>query len=321
MFLHVRVGSSHYAYAHVFALSVRPRLPTMAEAQQQAPYTAAVPGCEAPFPSEEAVPSAIGNDVNGAGTSGERHPGADDRKIGQLPEIEEEEEEEEEEDEEDFAGWWVLAWARRPNKDGVTPEKNEDGTALLLTRVPNDGSGVKQYEVRHFNGRKASRPQTVETVMDQYARLVGEGQLAMSWNQNQYNDPAIHLTKGTKFVVADVEYDDIHLKETTDDTGGGTTSKRQSYWVFADKPRMANPRDEWLELFKPGNDIDSETNAESSTTPVRAGKYGGGKGGRGGNRNGPYATGWTAWSWNAKDEWDAKSQWGQTAEWDAGAHA
>ena len=84
---------------------------------------------------------------------------------------------------------------------------------------------------------------------------------------------------------------------------------------------MANPLDEWLELFKPGNDIDSETNAESSTTPVRAGKYGGGKGGRGGNRNGPYATGSTAWSWNAKDEWDAKSQWGQTAEWDAGAHA
>ena len=301
MFLHVRVGSSHYAYAHVFAFSVRPRLPTMAEAQQQAPYTAAVPGCEPPFPIEEAVRSEIGNDVNGDGTSGEGHPGADDRKIGQPQEKEEEEEEEK-----DKSGWWLLKLARRPNKEGVKPEPNEDGTALLLTRVPNDESGVEQYTVQHFSGRNAIRGTKVETVMNQNATLVGKGRLAMKWVQ--YDDPYVHLTMGTKYVVADGEYYDLYLKEETDETLGEKTRQRESYWVYEGQPRMANALDEWKERFFPRTDKDSGNYAASSTTPVRAGNNGGGKGGWG-----PYATKSEGWSWNANTGWKiAGSQWGGT---------
>ena len=306
MFLHVRVGSSHYAYAHVFVQTmISSPIPMTAEAPQQAPYTADVPVHDDPFPVEDAVVSARCNDGKGDGTSEYRHPAADDRNIGEPKKAEEEEEEEEKEKEEDFEGWWVLKLARRPNKGWVKPSPNEDGTALLLTRVPNDGSGVKQYKVQHFSGRNAIRGTTVEKVMKENATLVGKGRLAMTWVQ--YGDPDVHLTMGTKYVVADGEYYDLYLKEETNEARGETTRERESYWVFEGKPLKDNALDEWKERFFPGTDKDSETKAASSTTPVRAGNNGGGKGGWG-----PYATGSKGCSWNLDTTWNAGSQWGES---------
>ena len=301
MFLHVRVGPNHCAYARVCVLcSVAPTTSsTMTDAtEQQATYAAAAAECEDPFPEEGGVAIGTSNAVTGIDTSAEKHPGADDRLIGQPTR-----EQKQEGDVEIPPGWWGLMWARRPNKREVKPSRNNDGTALLLTRVPNDAAGVVQFSVQHFSGRKVELGEKAMTQMDENAKLVA-GKLAMTWNQ--YEDPNVNLTLLKDWAFLDDAPDDIHefcLKEETAD--GSVKKQRESYWVFKGRANTDNALDEWLERFKPGSEIDSGTGAEGSkAATVRAEKHGGS-----GDRWRPYAGSSKGRSWDQEDSAWGKSSW------------
>ena len=238
------------------------------------------------------------------GTSDDKHPGADDRTIGEPKPDKQEEGDVQEGDVDVPEGWYGLAFARHPNKNGVKPSKSDDGTALLLTRVAKDAPGDAEFKVQHFSGRKVDLGEKAMIEMDENAKLVGKDKLAMTWKQ--YYDPKVHLTLLRNCGFGDDAPEEIHgkicLKEETAD--GSVERQRLSFWVFKGKATTENALQEWKDLFKPVPKIASGTGAEGSTAvTVRAGNCGG--------RSSPYAARPAASSWDQT----GAGAWGSSNSW------
>ena len=165
-----------------------------------------------------------------------------------------------------FEGWWLLAWSKNSNTSEGVVTKDNNGTALLFTAVQ-DGSG-DEFVVRHFSGRRVLNPQTVEIVMDKNAKIAGKGKLAMTWNQYDYPDVLFTLdTDGWGF-------DEIHLKEETEEKYGEEGKRRESDWVWRGKAEHKDGHNvlrAYYNRFHPSKDFDAlndDADAGSTTAVV-----------------------------------------------------
>ena len=165
-----------------------------------------------------------------------------------------------------FEGWWLLAWSKNSNTSEGVVTKDNNGTALLFTAVQ-DGSG-DEFVVRHFNGKRVDNPETVEIVMDKNAKIAGKGKLAMTWNQYDYPDVLFTLdTDGWGF-------DEIHLKEETEEKYGEEGKRRESDWVWRGKAEHKDGHNvlrEYYNRFHPSKDFDAlndDADAGSTTAVV-----------------------------------------------------
>ena len=170
-------------------------------------------------------------------------------------------------DVEKYEGWWELVKSKyRNTADGVVkPDGNN--TVLLFTYVCGSGN---EFRVQHFHGKKIQCAKTVETVMDQTAKIIEGDKLAMTWKM--YDDPDVIFTPSEKIFDGDARFDGekkMCLKEETDESGGAKEKQRESIWVYRGKAENLggekNALRKYYELFKPFVNFDAANDAATTT--------------------------------------------------------